>query len=144
MGPELSEVSSPLGIIEPQFYTFEGITLESGQYLGPITVAYQTYGQLNPAQDNVILVCHTLSGNAHIAGISAEEGSTVIGDVEERPIIHGEAVVASHILAELAEHRESFEARKRCRAVGVTERQNMKCSHGHSPVENSQFLIGQI
>lgn len=70
----MSEVNSPLGIIEPQFYTFDGIKLESGQYFGPITVAYQTYGRLNSARDNVILVCHTLSGNAHVAGVSAEDG----------------------------------------------------------------------
>ncbi len=42
--------------------------LASGQHLAPIDVAYETYGQLNEARDNVVLICHALSGNAHVAG----------------------------------------------------------------------------
>jgi homoserine O-acetyltransferase len=44
------------------------LELVCGRALGPIDVAYETYGQLSPEQDNVILVCHALSGNAHAAG----------------------------------------------------------------------------
>ena len=42
--------------------------LECGRTLGPITLAYETYGELNEARDNAILVVHALSGDAHAAG----------------------------------------------------------------------------
>ena len=44
------------------------LTLESGEKLGPITLAYETYGKLNAQKSNAILVLHALSGDAHAAG----------------------------------------------------------------------------
>jgi homoserine O-acetyltransferase/O-succinyltransferase len=44
------------------------LALECGQALYPIRIAYETYGTLAPTKDNVILVCHALSGDAHAAG----------------------------------------------------------------------------
>jgi len=44
------------------------LELVCGRALGPIDVAYETYGQLSPQADNAILICHALSGNAHAAG----------------------------------------------------------------------------
>lgn len=42
--------------------------LQCGKTLAPIDIAYETYGELNKAKDNVVLICHALSGNAHVAG----------------------------------------------------------------------------
>ncbi len=47
--------------------------LERGGSLGPVTLAYETYGTLAPDGGNVILACHALSGDAHAAGWSADE-----------------------------------------------------------------------
>lgn len=45
--------------------------LQCGKTLGPIDVAYETYGTLSETQDNAVLICHALSGNAHVAGFNA-------------------------------------------------------------------------
>jgi homoserine O-acetyltransferase len=44
------------------------LILESGETLGPITLAYETFGKLNKDKSNAILVLHALSGDAHVAG----------------------------------------------------------------------------
>ncbi len=54
------------------FTSGEPLELELGGCLPDVTVAYETYGTLNPARDNAILVCHAISGDSHLA--SHEEG----------------------------------------------------------------------
>ena len=46
------------------------LPLDCGRELAQVRIAYETYGTLTPAKDNVILVCHALSGDAHAAGWS--------------------------------------------------------------------------
>ena len=61
-----------VGIVKTEYFTFaehqHELKLESGALLGPITLAYETYGQLNQEKSNAILVLHALSGDAHAAG----------------------------------------------------------------------------
>ena len=44
------------------------LALDCGRRLSSVRIAYETYGTLSPERDNVILVCHALSGDAHAAG----------------------------------------------------------------------------
>lgn len=55
------------------FESSHGLQMASGERLGPITVAYETYGQLNADRSNAIFVCHALTGDAHAAGWHSEE-----------------------------------------------------------------------
>lgn len=51
-----------------QHITFDNpLELELGGRLPEITVAFETYGKLNAAKDNAILICHALSGDSHVA-----------------------------------------------------------------------------
>ena len=66
-----------VGTIEPKAYTFaeppHEFLLESGAKLGPITLAYETYGTLNKHKSNAVVIFHTLTMDAHAAGVHEGE-----------------------------------------------------------------------
>src|SRR5690348_16750232 len=78
VGPNSAGPNS-VGTVETRFLDLPGpLRLDSGRELHAVRVAYETYGTLSPARDNVILVCHALSGDAHAAGVAkspAEEST---------------------------------------------------------------------
>ena len=60
-----------VGSVETQYLDLpRPVMLDCGRELHPVRVAYETYGILSPGRDNVILVCHALSGDAHAAGVA--------------------------------------------------------------------------
>ena len=61
-------LGASVGAVELQSADFETLPLDSGDTLAPVTVAYETYGRLNEARTNAVLVLHALSGDAHAAG----------------------------------------------------------------------------
>src|SRR5215468_3387146 len=58
----------PLMITEAATCTFDSLELDCGARLAPVEIAYETYGVLNAARSNAILVLHAFSGDAHAAG----------------------------------------------------------------------------
>ena len=70
-----------MGTIRTQFHDLAGpLPLDSGQTLAPVRIAYETYGELSPTKDNVLLVCHALSGDAHAAGWSDDPNAPTTVD----------------------------------------------------------------
>jgi homoserine O-acetyltransferase len=61
--------SDGVGLVERRHMSWiEPLPLDSGATLAPVTLAYETYGELSPARDNAILLMHALSGDSHAAG----------------------------------------------------------------------------
>jgi homoserine O-acetyltransferase len=72
MAPASTLAAGSVGTVETRYLDLPGpVQLDCGRDLHPIRVAYETYGTLSPHRDNVILVCHALSGDAHAAGVAA-------------------------------------------------------------------------
>jgi len=65
------------GLVQKKYYTFaassDKMVLENGTRFGPVTLAYETCGTLNPDRTNVILVLHALTGDSHMAGVYSKE-----------------------------------------------------------------------
>jgi homoserine O-acetyltransferase len=69
--PAPTLAAGSVGVVETKYLDLaRPVSLDCGRELHPVRVAYETYGTLSPERDNVILVCHALSGDAHAAGIA--------------------------------------------------------------------------
>ncbi len=67
-----------VGCVTPQRQAFDApLALASGASLPRWELAYETYGTLNAARSNAILVCHALSGYHHVAGHYADDPKNV-------------------------------------------------------------------
>lgn len=69
--PASKSAAGSVGTVETQFLDLpHPLALDCGRELDAVRIAYETYGTLSAARDNVILVCHALSGDAHAAGFT--------------------------------------------------------------------------
>ena len=79
--PASKTAAGSVGTVETQFLDLpRPLALDCGRQLDHIRVAYETYGTISPARDNVILVCHALSGDAHAAGYSTKPAAASTRD----------------------------------------------------------------
>jgi homoserine O-acetyltransferase len=61
------EADSPRESLVVRFGADKPLKLDAGVELSPFQIAYKTYGTLNPARSNAVLICHALTGDQHVA-----------------------------------------------------------------------------
>ncbi|MFT0544837.1 homoserine O-succinyltransferase MetX [Allopusillimonas ginsengisoli] len=67
-----------VGVVAPEIISFnEPLPLASGQVLPSYELAVETYGTLNAARSNAVLICHALNASHHVAGISAANANDI-------------------------------------------------------------------
>ena len=65
--------SKSVGVVTPQYVQINTpLQLKCGLVLDSYHLVYETYGQLNTARSNAVLICHALSGSHHVAGVYAK------------------------------------------------------------------------
>jgi homoserine O-acetyltransferase len=71
-------IPASVGVVTPQKAHFaEPLKLKGGATLPEYELAYETYGTLNAARSNAVLVCHALNASHHVAGIYANDADNV-------------------------------------------------------------------
>jgi homoserine O-acetyltransferase len=88
--------TASVGTVETKYLDLSSpLPLDCGRELSPVRIAYETYGTLAAARDNVVLVCHALSGDAHAAGYAAAPAAAGTRDgfgAEERDADRGRSL----------------------------------------------------
>ncbi|MCP5237586.1 MAG: homoserine O-acetyltransferase [Zoogloeaceae bacterium] len=70
--------ASSVGIVTPKVARFDQpLSLRCGASLSSFELVYETYGELNSARSNAVLVCHALSGSHHVAGHYADDPDNI-------------------------------------------------------------------
>ena len=70
--------TAPLLVATPQSMHFaKALLLRSGASIRAYDLRYETYGQLNAAKSNAVLVCHALNASHHVAGVYLDESGQV-------------------------------------------------------------------
>ncbi len=74
MAPEGNAVPRSVGAVKPQTMRFDQpLAFKSGATLDAYDLVYETYGKLNTARSNAVLVCHALNAAHHVAGYYADQ-----------------------------------------------------------------------
>lgn len=75
---DTSSQGRSVGAVTPFTAEFvEPLLLKSGQSLGPYHLVYETYGKLNSARNNAVLICHALNASHHVAGYYDDNPSNI-------------------------------------------------------------------
>ena len=67
-----------VGVITPQLFRFDSaLQLSSGASIGGYSLMCETYGELNAARSNAVLICHALNASHHVAGTHVDDPSSL-------------------------------------------------------------------
>ena len=78
MKAELPIPTDSVGPVAPKVAQFDApLPLRSGAVLNDYQLMYETYGELNAAKTNAVLVCHALNASHHVAGWYADDPNNV-------------------------------------------------------------------
>ena len=95
-----------------QFFMFDRpFALDGGATLSDVTLAYETWGTLDPDGRNAVLLCHAWTGDSHAAGEERVFGIAFEVSAAERPALDVDAWPQKDILA----LRECFVPEYHCR-----------------------------
>ena len=74
--PTAASEPASVGTVTPSRLRFsQPLALASGARLADYDLVYETYGELDAARSNAVLVCHALNASHHVAGVHADTGA---------------------------------------------------------------------